>query len=199
MPSSMRSRIPRLTSAVPGRRTRETIVRLMRGLALLGSVAACSRAVSEVSPQAGAKGAAVSQAGDDTMSLSLKLNALNDTDVPIGAFYVDGTWGSTVASRIGSGGGQMICCASVPGKWHPGLTVTLRWQDDTLYKKDPDAMASWWFPSGSTSISPTDFYGCCFFRMTGSRCTHRNGCPVFRGSRKGCRRRTARVRSTSRV
>ncbi|KGC51985.1 DUF3304 domain-containing protein [Burkholderia pseudomallei] len=109
-------------------------------LALLGSVAACSRAVSEVSPQAGAKGAAVSQAGDDTMSL--KLNALNDTDVPIGAFYVDGTWGSTVASRIGSGGGQMICCASAPGKWHPGLTVTLRWQDDTLYKKDPDAMAS---------------------------------------------------------
>lgn len=89
MPSSMRSRIPRLTSAVPGRRTRETIVRLVRGLALLGSVAACSRAVSEVSPQAGAKGAAVSQAGDDTMSL--KLNALNDTDVPIGAFYVDGT------------------------------------------------------------------------------------------------------------
>lgn len=121
VPSSMRSRIPRLTSAVPGRRTRETIVRLMRGLALLGSVAACSRAVSEVSPQAGAKGAAVSQAGDDTMSLSLKLNALNDTDVPIGAFYVDGTWGSTVASRIGSGGGQMICCASVPGKWHPRL------------------------------------------------------------------------------
>ncbi|NOK48933.1 hypothetical protein GTH10_16435, partial [Burkholderia thailandensis] len=58
-------------------------------LALPGSVAACSRAVSDVSSRAGGKGAAVSQAGDDTMSLNL--NALNYTDVPIGVFYVDGT------------------------------------------------------------------------------------------------------------
>ncbi|WP_187368497.1 DUF3304 domain-containing protein, partial [Burkholderia thailandensis] len=25
---------------------------------------------------------------------------------------------------IGSGGGQIICCVSLPSKWHPGLTVT---------------------------------------------------------------------------
>ncbi|MDW9239151.1 hypothetical protein C7S16_0240 [Burkholderia thailandensis] len=140
MLSSMRSRIPRLTLIVLGRRTMEAIVRSMCLLALPGSVAACSHAVSDVLSQAGGKGAAVSQAGDDTMSL--KLNALNYTDVPIGVFYVDGTWGSTVPSRIGSGGGQIICCVSLPSKWHPGLTVTVQWRDDTLYEKAPDAMAS---------------------------------------------------------
>ena len=80
------------------------------------------------------------KADDDTMDL--KLNALNYTDIPIGVFYVNGTSGANVSSRIGSGGGTIICCVSLPKKWHPGLTVTVWWQDDILYKKDPKAMAS---------------------------------------------------------
>ncbi|MFL9885179.1 DUF3304 domain-containing protein [Paraburkholderia agricolaris] len=75
-------------------------------------------------------------------SMGLKLNGLNYTEVPIGDFYVDGTWGAAIPSRIGSWGSKVICCVSLPHEWHPGLTVTVKWQDDNLYKKDPNAMAS---------------------------------------------------------
>ncbi|SIO61509.1 Protein of unknown function [Burkholderia sp. GAS332] len=73
--------------------------------------------------------------------MGLKLNGLNYTEVPIGDFYVNGTWGAAIPSRIGSWGSKIICCVSLPHEWHPGLTVTVQWQDDNLYKKDPDAMA----------------------------------------------------------
>ncbi|WP_283162992.1 DUF3304 domain-containing protein, partial [Pseudomonas lundensis] len=34
-----------------------------------------------------------------------------------------------------SGGGKQNCCASLPVKWHPGLTVVVEWV------KDPDPHA----------------------------------------------------------
>ncbi|SIO06419.1 Protein of unknown function [Burkholderia sp. GAS332] len=107
---------------------------------LMLGVAACSRTTESASEESANANSVATQAADDTMGL--KLNALNYTDVPIGIFYVNGTWGSNVSSRIGSGGGRVICCVSLPNKWHPGLTVNLEWQDDNLYKKNPDAMAS---------------------------------------------------------
>ncbi|MFD1559962.1 DUF3304 domain-containing protein [Paraburkholderia silviterrae] len=107
--------------------------RLAVFLALLLGVVACSRGTASSADQE------AKQEADD--SLSLKLNALNYTDVPVGIFYVNGTWGGTAPGRIGSGGGSIICCVDLPKKWHPGLSVDLTWQDDNLYKKDPKAMA----------------------------------------------------------
>ncbi|WP_038711411.1 DUF3304 domain-containing protein, partial [Burkholderia thailandensis] len=77
---------------------------------------------------------------DDTMSLNL--NALNYTEIPIGKFYVNGTWGGNVRSRIGSGGIGILCCVSLPKKWHPGLNITVEWRDDEMYKNDPNSLAS---------------------------------------------------------
>ncbi|RKF44581.1 DUF3304 domain-containing protein [Paraburkholderia fungorum] len=73
--------------------------------------------------------------------MGLNLNGLNYTEVPIGDFYVNGTWGAAIPARIGSWGSKVICCVSLPHEWHPGLMVMVQWQDDNLYKKDPDAMA----------------------------------------------------------
>ncbi|AOJ69124.1 MULTISPECIES: DUF3304 domain-containing protein [Burkholderia] len=116
----------------------KVFIRLTIFLIVFLAGAGCSRATDRTSVDEGEE--ALSQSGGDAMSL--KLNALNYTDIPIGTFYVDGTWGSTVASRIGSGGGRVICCVSLPTKWRPGLTVTVQWQDDNLYKKATNAMAS---------------------------------------------------------
>ncbi|MFD1559961.1 DUF3304 domain-containing protein [Paraburkholderia silviterrae] len=107
--------------------------RLVVFLALLLGVVACSRGTASSTDQE------EKQAADDT--LGLKLNALNYTDVPIGTFYVNGTWGGAVPGRLGSGGGSILCCVSLPSKWHPGLTVDLEWRDDNLYEKDPKGMA----------------------------------------------------------
>ncbi|WP_306453110.1 DUF3304 domain-containing protein [Pseudomonas lundensis] len=38
-----------------------------------------------------------------------------------------------------SGGGKQNCCASLPVKWHPGLTVVVEWVKDP----DPHAYVNW--------------------------------------------------------
>src|SRR5690349_3337058 len=43
-------------------------------------------------------------------------------DMSVQRFYVDGY----DASRAG-GGGRMVCCASLPNRWRPDLTVEIRW------------------------------------------------------------------------
>nr|WP_057928438.1 DUF3304 domain-containing protein [Burkholderia ambifaria] len=106
--------------------------RLLMFAAILLGTLGCSRSFGE-SPSG------VSAAPE---TMALKLNALNYTDDPIGAFYVDGRWGGAVPSRVGSGGGAIVCCVALPKKWHPGLTVNLQWRDDNLYEKDPKALAS---------------------------------------------------------
>ena len=117
---------------------------VVRWLALLVvaslAVSACSRATDSSSSASPNSASTTAQADNDT--LGLNLNGLNYTEVPIGDFYVDGTWGAAIPSRIGSWGSRVICCVSLPRKWHPGLTVTVQWQDDNLYKENPDAMAS---------------------------------------------------------
>ncbi|MDN7673519.1 DUF3304 domain-containing protein [Burkholderia oklahomensis] len=118
----------------------KTFIRLTIFLMMFLAGAGCSRATDRASAPLATKGEEVAQSEDDTMSL--KLNALNYTEVPIGRFYVDGTWGGNVPSRIGSGGGTIICCVSLPNKWRPGLTVTVEWRNDEMFKKDPESMTS---------------------------------------------------------
>ncbi|HDR9481229.1 TPA: DUF3304 domain-containing protein [Burkholderia aenigmatica] len=110
------------------------VVRLAVFLAACVTGAGCSRATDHADPQAAT---AADEAG-----IGLKLNALNYTDVPIGTFYVDGTWGGNVAARIGSAGGGITCCVSVPEQWRPGLTVDVEWRNDEMFKRDPHALAS---------------------------------------------------------
>ncbi|BAX57278.1 DUF3304 domain-containing protein [Burkholderia stabilis] len=115
--------------------------RLLMFMAILLGAVGCSRATDVPGAASAAQaGSAAPAAAPETMGL--KLNALNYTDVPVGAFYVDGTWGGTVPARIGSGGGAIICCVALPKQWHPGLTVNVQWRDDNLYRKDPKALAS---------------------------------------------------------
>ncbi|WP_423381117.1 DUF3304 domain-containing protein [Burkholderia sp. LMG 32019] len=108
-----------------------TVVRLAVFLAALATGAGCSRATDDVAPP-----------GGKDAGIGLKLSALNYTDVPIGTYSVDGTWGGNVAARIGSAGGSITCCVSVPEKWRPGLTVEVEWRNDEMYKRNPDALAS---------------------------------------------------------
>jgi hypothetical protein len=52
----------------------------------------------------------------------------NHTDVGVGDFFVDETWGGI--SDPHSGGGSSLCCVSIPLHWHDGLQVTVKWQKD---------------------------------------------------------------------
>ncbi len=100
----------------------------------------CSRTSKSSSDEAEMKHEVTSSSESEVMSLNL--NALNYTEIPIGKFYVDGTWGGNVRSRIGSGGLGILCCVSLPKKWRPGLTVTVEWRDDEMYKNDPNSLTS---------------------------------------------------------
>jgi hypothetical protein len=119
---------------------RFTMAKIARWLAPLVIVLlvlpACSRATD--SPSSDSQNAA--QVEDDTMGL--KLVGLNYTEIPIGDFYTNGTWGADIPGRIGSWSGTIICCVSLPKRWHPGLTVTVQWRNDEMYKKDPESLAS---------------------------------------------------------
>ena len=122
---------------------------------LLFVVAGCSR---------GTESDSTSAAKSDGEEMALKLNGLNYTEVPIGDFYVNGTWGAAIPSRIGSWGSKIICCVSLPHNWHPGLTVTVQWRDDNLYKKDPDAMAHREVPVEKYEYFSDGFLWVLFFR-----------------------------------
>ncbi|WKZ88380.1 DUF3304 domain-containing protein [Ralstonia pickettii] len=39
-----------------------------------------------------------------------------------------------------AGGTSVAGSVGLPAKWYPGLTVEVEWQDDTLYRKDRDAL-----------------------------------------------------------
>jgi Protein of unknown function (DUF3304) len=113
--------------------SRLTMASIARWLVMLVvvplAVSACSRATDS------------SETKVEDQTMGLKLVGLNYTEIPIGDFYTDGMWGAAIPSRIGSWSGTIICCVLLPKKWHPGLTVTVQWQDDNLYKKDPNALA----------------------------------------------------------
>ncbi|CAJ4482420.1 lipoprotein [Burkholderia pseudomallei] len=69
--------------------------------------------------------------------LGLSVRVLNYMDEPLGDVYVNGVWAGGMASHAGGFG--VAGAIGLPAKWHPGQTVEVEWQDDTLYRKDRDA------------------------------------------------------------
>ncbi|WP_241679142.1 DUF3304 domain-containing protein [Pseudomonas kitaguniensis] len=60
--------------------------------------------------------------------LGTPIEGYSHTSAAINRFSVNGNGGPNLAP-YGYGGGQM-CCASLPVKWHPGLTVVVEWEKD---------------------------------------------------------------------
>ena len=69
--------------------------------------------------------------------LGAPIEGYSHTSAAINRFSVNGNGGPNLAP-YGYGGGQM-CCATLPVKWHPGLTVVVEWEKDP----DPHASAHW--------------------------------------------------------
>ena len=69
-------------------------------------------------------------------TVSAELVGYNHTDRYIGAFYVNGRGGSNIFEH--SGGGKFVCCVELPKPWHPGYTVTVKWedQDEKVHTRD---------------------------------------------------------------
>ena len=60
--------------------------------------------------------------------LGAPIEGYSHTSAAINRFSVNGNGGPNLAPN-GYGGGQM-CCAPLPVKWHPGLTVVVEWEKD---------------------------------------------------------------------
>ena len=87
---------------------------------------------------AGLLAAGCEQAEPEPDEVGLSLFALNYTDVPIGVFYVNGTWGgnsSPYAAGLSTAGS-----IGLPRQWRPGIKVTVKWRDDRLYAIDKNAL-----------------------------------------------------------
>ena len=69
--------------------------------------------------------------------LGAPIEGYSHTSAAINRFSVNGNGGPNLAP-YGYGGGQM-CCATLPVKWHPGLTVVVEWEKDP----DPHAYVNW--------------------------------------------------------
>ncbi|WP_341809159.1 DUF3304 domain-containing protein [Xanthomonas oryzae pv. oryzicola] len=89
---------------------------------------------------AGNSSAPSSAQAQETDTVGLSLFGLNYTDVPIGIFYVNGTWGGAVTPY--AAGLKTAGSIGLPDKWHPGIKVKVQWQDDFLYDQDKDALTT---------------------------------------------------------
>jgi len=67
-------------------------------------------------------------ASDETMGLDMV--GYNHTDHDIGFFAVNGQGGAYVGRH--EGGGGFVCCVSIPSKYYPGMTVTVRWGGEEI-------------------------------------------------------------------
>jgi hypothetical protein len=61
--------------------------------------------------------------------VSLSYLGVNHTDRPIVSVAINDEGGILNVSAQG-GGGKMVCCVTLPRKWHPGLKVKIAWQED---------------------------------------------------------------------
>ncbi|MVW73971.1 DUF3304 domain-containing protein [Pseudomonas xionganensis] len=68
--------------------------------------------------------------------LGAPIEDYNHTSAAINHFSVNGSGGANIGPR--SGGGQ-TCCASLPVKWQPGMTVVVEWEKDL----NPFAYGKW--------------------------------------------------------
>ena len=60
--------------------------------------------------------------------LGAPIEGYSHTSAAINRFSVNGAGGPNISPY--SGGGKQNCCASLPVKWHPGLTVVVEWVKD---------------------------------------------------------------------
>lgn len=60
-------------------------------------------------------------------------------DFSIREFYVDDYFGGNVGR--GGGGGSFACCVMMPGKWHNGLAVVVKWSVSNWKNADYNAIA----------------------------------------------------------
>ncbi len=69
--------------------------------------------------------------------LGAPIEGYSHTSAAINRFSVNRGGGPNISPY--SGGGKQNCCASLPVKWHPGLTVVVEWVKDP----DPHAYVNW--------------------------------------------------------
>ena len=69
--------------------------------------------------------------------LGAPIEGYSHTSAAINRFSVNGNGGPNIGPY--GGGGKQNCCAPMPVKWHPGLTVVVEWEKDT----DPYAYGRW--------------------------------------------------------
>ena len=69
--------------------------------------------------------------------LGTPIEGYSHTSAAINRFSVNGNGGPNVGPY--GGGGKQNCCAPLPVKWHPGLTVVVEWEKDP----NPHASANW--------------------------------------------------------
>ena len=60
--------------------------------------------------------------------LGAPIEGYSHTSAAINRFSVNRGGGPNISPY--SGGGKQNCCASLPVKWHPGLTVVVEWEKD---------------------------------------------------------------------
>ncbi|RIJ85170.1 hypothetical protein RSP822_17180 [Ralstonia solanacearum] len=82
---------------------------------------------------------AQAQAAPEDEEIGAQVRVLNYMDEGLGEVYVNGVWVGGTSSH--SGGHSVAGAIGLPPKWHSGLTVEVEWQDDSLYRKDHDAMS----------------------------------------------------------
>lgn len=73
------------------------------------------------------------QVQDDGM-VSLSYSGINHTDTTLVNISLNGGLVPTLYPK--SGGAAIVCCISLPRKWHPGLKVKISWEHDGYFKKD---------------------------------------------------------------
>ena len=69
--------------------------------------------------------------------LGAPIEGYSHTSAAINRFSVNGNGGPNISPY--GGGGKQNCCAPLPLKWHPGLTVVVEWEKDP----NPHASANW--------------------------------------------------------
>ena len=69
--------------------------------------------------------------------LGAPIEGYSHTSAAINRFSVNKNGGPNIGPY--GGGGKQNCCATLPVKWHPGLTVVVEWEKDP----DPHAYVNW--------------------------------------------------------
>ena len=69
--------------------------------------------------------------------LGAPIEGYSHTSAAINRFSVNKNGGPNIGPY--GGGGKQNCCATLPVKWHPGLTVVVEWEKDP----DPYAYGGW--------------------------------------------------------